>query len=115
MREAVMQRRKFVTTNYIIHELVALLTSRFHLSRPKVIEAVNQIKSDPSVEILHIGQATDNKAWALLEARPDKEWSLVDASSSIIMKDFGMIEALSTDRCFSQEGLVKLLDSDSTP
>lgn len=115
MREAVIQRRKFITTNYIIHELVALLTvSRFHLSRPKVIAAINKIKSDVSVEIIHIGQVTDDRAWALLEARPDKEWSLVDASSIIIMKDFGMSEALSTDRCFSQEGLIKLLDAGST-
>lgn len=115
MKEAVIQRRKFITTNYIIHELVALLTAnRFHLSRPKVIEAVNKIKSDTSVEILHIGQVIDNRAWALLEARPDKEWSLVDASSIIIMKDFGMREALSTDRCFPQEGLIKLLDAGST-
>ena len=106
MKEAIIQRRKFVTTNYIIHELVALLTStHFHLPRPKVIEAINKIKSDVSVEIIHIGQVIDNRAWTLLEARPDKVWSLVDASSIIIMKDFGIREALSTDRCFSQEGL----------
>jgi uncharacterized protein len=115
MKEAVIQRRKFITTNYIIHELVALLTSsRFHLSRPKVIEAINKIKRDGLVEILYIDRAIDNRAWALLEARPDKEWSLVDASSIIIMKNFGMKEALSTDRCFPQEGLIKLLDARST-
>lgn len=114
MKEAIIQRRKFVTTNYIIHELVALLTStHFHLPRPKVIEAINKIKSDVSVEIIHIGQVIDNRAWTLLEARPDKVWSLVDASSIIIMKDFGIREALSTDRCFSQEGLIKLLDAHS--
>ncbi len=53
LREAVAQRRKLVTTNYIVHELVALLTlSRFRLSRPKVIEAINKIKRDDSVEIV---------------------------------------------------------------
>lgn len=114
MKEAIIRRRKFVTTNYIIHELVALLTSNhFHMPRSKVIEAINKIKSDASVEIVYIGQAIDNRAWALLEARPDKVWSLVDASSIIIMKDFGMTEALSTDRCFPQEGLIKLLDARS--
>jgi uncharacterized protein len=115
MKEAIIQRRKFVTTNYIVHELVALLTSsHFHLPRSKVIEAINKIKSDVSVEIVYIGQEIDNKAWALLEARPDKTWSLVDASSIIIMKDFGITQALSTDHCFPQEGLIKLLDARST-
>ena len=114
MKEAIIQRRKFVTTNYIIHELVALLTSsHFHLPRPKVIEAINKIKSDVSVEVVHIERTIDNRAWALLEARPDKTWSLVDASSIIIIKNFGMTEALSTDHCFSQEGLIKLLDARS--
>ena len=81
MKRAVVQRRKLVTTSYIIHELVALLTlSRFRLSRPKVIEAINAIKSDPSVEIVWIEQAIDDRAWALLEAHPTQEWSLVDAS-----------------------------------
>lgn len=111
MKEAITRRRKLITTNYIISELVALLTStHFQLPRPKVIEAINQIKSDVSVEILHVGQVIDKRAWALLEARPDKTWSLVDASSIVIMKEFGITEAISTDRCFPQAGLNKLLD-----
>ncbi|SRR6266567_6025309 len=113
MRQAVIQRRKLVTTNYIIHELVALLTSRFNKPRPQVIMAINAIKSDVSVEIVYIERAIDDRAWALLEARLDQNWSLVDASSIIIMKDFGMTEALSTDECFPTEGLIKLLDARS--
>lgn len=110
LREATKQQRKLVTTNYIIHELVALLTStHFKLPRPKVITAINGIKRDRSVEILRISQEIDEKAWELLEARPDKIYSLVDASSISIMKDLGIREALSTDKCFSQEGLIKLL------
>lgn len=112
LSEAATHRRKLITTNYIIHELVALLTlNRFHLSRPKVIEAINKIKRDVSVEVVQIERAIDDKAWALLEAHPNQEWSLVDASSIIVMKDFGMTEALSTDSCFPQQGLIKLLDA----
>jgi predicted nucleic acid-binding protein len=113
MREAVIRRRKLVTTNFIIHELVALLTNRYKKPRPQVIEAINAIKSDVSVEIVYIQRTIDDRAWALLEARPDQKWSLVDASSIIIMKDFRMTEALSTDECFPTEGLIKLLDARS--
>ncbi|HEY4035614.1 MAG TPA: hypothetical protein VGL94_16780, partial [Ktedonobacteraceae bacterium] len=70
-------------------ELVALLSSRYHLPRQQVIAAINAIKMDAAVEIVYINQILDDEAWALLEARPDKEWSLVDASSFVIMKRFG--------------------------
>lgn len=48
---AVLQRRHLVTTNYILTELVALLSSRFHLPRKEVIEAINALKSDAAVEM----------------------------------------------------------------
>lgn len=98
-----------MTTNYIITELVALLSSRFHLPRREVIKAINALKSDVAVEIVHIDASMDNVAWQLLEKRFDKEWSLVDASSFILMEQFGMTEALTTDHHFTQAGFIKLL------
>ena|SRR5439155_8713962 len=108
VRQAVIQRRRLVTTNYIITELVALLSSRYHLPRQQVIMAVNAIKTDDSVEVVHIERAMDEEAWALLEARLDKAWSLVDASSFIVMKRFGMTEALTTDHHFTQAGFIRV-------
>jgi predicted nucleic acid-binding protein len=105
----VLQRRHLVTTNYIITELVALLSSRFHLPRKEVIKAMNAFKSDAAVEIVHIDASMDNQAWKLLEARSDKEWSLVDASSFVLMQQFGITEALTTDHHFTQAGFIKLL------
>ncbi len=108
VRHAVIQRQRLVTTNYIITELVALLSSRYHLPRQQVIMAINAIKMDASVEVVHIERAMDDEAWALLEARLDKEWSLVDASSFIVMKRFGMTEALTTDHHFTQAGFIRV-------
>ncbi len=108
VRHAVTQRRQLVTTNYIITELVALLSSRYHMPRQQVIMAINVIKTDASVEVVHIEREMDDEAWVLLEARLDKEWSLVDASSFIVMKRFGMTEALTTDRHFTQAGFIRV-------
>jgi predicted nucleic acid-binding protein len=108
VKQAVKKRRRLVTTNYIITELVALLSSRFHLPRQQVIKAINLIKKDASVEIVYIERAMDDEAWTLLEQRLDKEWSLVDASSFIVMKRFGMIEALTTDHHFTQAGFSRV-------
>lgn len=66
------------------------------------------MKADPTIEILHVDEATDAEAWKLLEARADKEWSLVDASSFVVMRRFGMTEAITTDHHFEQAGFVRL-------
>ncbi len=92
----------------ILAELVALLLSRYHLPRQQVITVINALKTDASVEIVHIEQSTDNEAWALLEARTDKEWSLVDASSFVVMRHFGIAQALTTDHHFTQAGFIRL-------
>ena len=107
VQRALTQRRHLVTTNYVITELVVLLSSRYHLPRQQVIKAINAIKTDPSVEMIYIEQSLDDEAWKLLEARPDKEWSLVDASSFVVMKRYGMTDALTTDHHFTQAGFVR--------
>ncbi|HYK84403.1 MAG TPA: hypothetical protein VEV19_03490 [Ktedonobacteraceae bacterium] len=107
-QRVVIQRRRLVTTNYIITELVALLSSRYHLPRQEVIKVINAIKADIAVEVVHIEKSTDNEAWALLESRLDKEWSLVDASSFVVMKQFGMTQALTTNHHFTQAGFLKV-------
>ncbi len=102
------QSRKLVTTTYIITELVALLSlSRYHISRPQLLDYVRRILNDPGTEVIHIDQATFFEAWHLLEARPDKEWSLVDASSFVLMQRHGMSEALTTDHHFEQAGFTR--------
>lgn len=108
VQHIIKQRRRLITTNYIITELVALLSSRYHLPRQQVIIAVNAIKNDNAVELLHVDRSIDNEAWKLLEARPDKEWSLVDASSFVVMKRFAIRHALTTDHHFTQAGFLRL-------
>lgn len=107
--DAIRRHRRIVTTNYVIAELVALLSmSRYGISRVEIIKRINAIKSDPNLDIMHVDEATDAEAWKLLETRPDKDWSLVDATSFVLMKRFGMTNALTTDHHFVQAGFVRL-------
>lgn len=110
VKQAIIHRRKLVTTNYILAELVALLSSRYHLPRIQLITAINAIKRDASVEIIYIDREIDDEAWLLLEERLDKEWSLVDASSFVVMRRFDIKEALATDHHFTQAGFVRVLN-----
>lgn len=102
-------RSRLVTTNYVITELVSLLTSPFRIPRPRIIEYIEVIKRSPSVDLLHIDDQLDSQAWKLLTERADKNWSLVDCSSFVIMQNERIAESLTTDHHFEQAGFVRLL------
>jgi len=100
---------RLLTTNYILAELVALLTSPLGIPRTKIIAFITGLKTSPYVDILHVDATLDAQAWQLLVDRSDKDWSLVDCSSFVVMRQAGLIEALTTDRNFEQAGFVRLL------
>jgi uncharacterized protein len=110
-REARRQGSRLITTNYILAELVALLTSPVRAPRAKIIGFISGLKSSPYVDIIHIDAMLDSQAWQLLVERPDKDWSLVDCASFVVMRQAGLVEALTTDHHFEQAGFVRLLKS----
>ena len=100
---------RLVTTNYVIAELVALLSSPMRIPRNRSIKFIESIKSSALVDIIHIDKNFDAKSWDLLSNRADKNWSLVDCSSFVVMQENKIIEALTTDHHFEQAGFVRLL------
>jgi DNA helicase IV len=52
-----------------------------HISREQIFAFIDGIKSAKHTKIILIDAATDEEAWQLLKNRPDKAWSLVDATS----------------------------------
>lgn len=100
---------RLVTTNYVIAELVALLSSPMRIPRNRSIKFIESIKSSSLVDIIHIDEDLDKQSWDLLKSRPDKNWSLVDCSSFVVMRENDITEALTTDHHFEQAGFVRLL------
>lgn len=74
--------RRFVTTNYVLTELVALFTSPLRLPRTQVIAMINGLKSSRFVQIVHVDETLDAQAWELLSNRQDKTWSWWTARAS---------------------------------
>ncbi len=97
-----------VTTNYVLSELIVLLGSRGQY-RSTVLNNIETIRLADWVEIVHVDKSLDDKAWQLLADRLDKQWSLVDAVSFIVMQERNLTEALTADRHFEQAGFVCLL------
>lgn len=108
-RTARQQKHRIFTTNYIITEVVALLTSPLRIPRPQIIAFIQSLRDSPYIEILHIDSKTDAQLWQLLVSRQDKAWSLVDCSSFVIMEQNNITEVLTNDHHFEQAGFIRLL------
>ncbi len=108
-----MQGAMFVTTNYIIAELVALLHSPMRISRHESIRFIDSLKSAPYVEIVHINETLDAAAWQLLKARADKNWSLADCASFALMQQRNMTDAFTTAHHFERNHYHCLHDGSS--
>jgi len=102
-------KKKLITSNYIISELTALLSSPLRIPRLKIIEFIDSLKKSNYVKIIHIDEYLDNLAWELFKNRVDKNWSLVDCSSFVLMRQKDLIEALTNDHHFEQAGFIRLL------
>lgn len=107
-KEAIATNRPLVTTNYVLVELIALLTARARASRGQILALLTQIRRLPYLHIVHVDLDLDAAAWAVLEQHVDKTWSLVDASSFVVMRRFSIYEAFTTDQHFVQAGFVRV-------
>lgn len=108
-RNARQQGRHLITTNYVIAELAALLHSPLRIPKPMIVNLLTNLKTSIWIDVLHVSSEIDEQAWQLFSQRLDKDWSLVDCSSFVIMHQYGIQEALTTDHHFEQAGFIRLL------
>lgn len=88
-----------------------MLNSPLRVPRPQLFEYIDAIQSASYIQLVRIEFDIENAAWQLLKQRPDKNWSLVDATSFTMMQQLGIQNALTSDRHFEQAGFVRLLNS----
>jgi uncharacterized protein len=97
-----------LTHSYVLSEFVALaLVRRF--SRLATLTFISNLLENPDIEVVWVDKALHCKAVALLMERPDKNYSLYDAVSFVLMRQRGINESLTTDHHFKQEGFQRLL------
>jgi uncharacterized protein len=63
------------------------------IPRPQIIAFIEVLKASPLVGIVYVDPTLDAQAWQLFTERSDKEWSLVDCASFMVMRQCGIIEA----------------------
>jgi predicted nucleic acid-binding protein len=98
---------QLITTGWILMELGdgMVLPSQ----RPIFTKLARQLRSDPDVQCFPCDDALMVAGLDLFGQRLDKEWSLTDCISFVLMQREGVTEALTGDRHFEQAGFVALL------
>jgi predicted nucleic acid-binding protein len=99
---------RLLTHNYVLAEFIPLVHAR-RMPLPGALDYVTDLLAHPRIELRWVDDLLHAAAMDLLKRRLDKAYSLCDAVSFLVMKERGMAEALTTDRHFEQEGLVRLL------
>ena len=97
-REFYQAAPRYVTSNYVLAEYVALATARRFPRQLTLAFVADLLKSD--IEVVWVDEALNDRAITLLLERQDKSYSLCDGVSFVLMRQYGITEALTTDRHF---------------
>jgi predicted nucleic acid-binding protein len=96
-----------VTTAWVLTELANSL--RKPPARDGFLRALEALRTNPTSLFVGPDQLLFNAGVELFAERPDKEWSLTDCISFIVMQERGITDALTGDHHFEQAGFRALL------
>jgi predicted nucleic acid-binding protein len=100
---------ELITTEAVLTELADGLTTPPH--RKLFVEFYDELRSSSDVRIISTDGPLFRAALELYRSRLDKEWSLTDCISFVVMQREDLKEALTGDHHFEQAGLIVLLPS----
>ncbi|MEK7263661.1 MAG: PIN domain-containing protein [Bacteroidota bacterium] len=95
------------TTEYVLCEIADGLSSlKFH---KKTFQLISVLEESPLITVIPASTELFHKGFQLFEHYEDKEWSLTDCISFVVMRKYKLNEALTTDIHFQQAGFRALL------
>ncbi|MGA8025653.1 MAG: PIN domain-containing protein [Bryobacteraceae bacterium] len=95
--------QSIVTTDEVLTELLTFSAADQQL-RVEASLVVNDVLADENVRVIPQTRRSFLTGFALYQARPDKGYSLTDCISMQTMRLSGMIDVLTNDKHFEQEG-----------
>lgn len=101
------KKARLFTTEAVLFELAnALSAIEF---RERTVSFIDTLRKLTSFEIVSTNAALFENSLRLYRERSDKEWSLTDCASFVVMRENGINTAFTSDKHFEQAGFVKLL------
>lgn len=104
-----------LTSEMVLAEVLAFFSGRGPFLRTKAVDLVEEMRKNPTVVIVPQTRDLFLRAVGHYRSHSDKNWSLVDCASIIIMEENRIIKALTTDHHFEQAGFRALLRQGSEP
>jgi hypothetical protein len=99
--------RPIITTAWVLVELADALCDV--VNRPVFERLYTTLLSSNNVEIVPADQALLEQGIQRFRSRQDKDWSLTDCLSFLVMEQQGLTDALTGDRHFEQAGFRAML------
>lgn len=96
-----------VTTEYVLVELGNWFCRA--QNRHSFVTLMQQLWDDPKTLIIPASEEVFRRGFDLYQGRPDKEWSMTDCISFVVMEDESITDALTTDHHFEQASFTILL------
>jgi uncharacterized protein len=96
-----------VTTDWVLIELADAMCRARH--RVLAAEFIRDLRDDSRITIVPLSSELLQAGFDLYAARNDKDWSLTDCISFVVMRERGLTEALTADHHFEQAGFAALL------
>lgn len=101
------ERRRFVTTDYVLDETATLLRMRH--SHAAATDFLETVERSASLRVEWMNSERFNAAAAFFRKHADKEWSFTDCVSFCTMRQLRLRDAFTTDHHFREAGFEPLL------
>jgi len=95
---------EFVTSDYVIDELLTLLKARGNVER--AVEVGNALFAGEIAQVEWVSKADVEQAWEIFDKYRDKDWSFTDCVSLVMMQRLRITKAFAFDQHFRQFGTV---------
>ena len=100
---------RIVTSEWVLFELLNGVAESGHHLRSAAANTVSTLKTVPGSIVDCQSENIFSRALKLYSERIDKQWSLTDCASFLIMEKLGIDSALTADHHFQQAGFTALL------
>jgi predicted nucleic acid-binding protein len=96
------KRPLLVITAYVFDEVVTYFNSRGY--HAKAVEVGNRLLTSPSVQFVQVDEELFRAGWDYFQQHQDKDYSLTDCISFVVMEKLKIETAFAFDRHFVQAG-----------
>lgn len=100
---------RMLTTDEVLVEFLTFLSKEGSDLRKAAVALVRKVRDNPNITVVPQSRASFESGLRLYADRLDKQYSLTDCISMETMRLYGLIDVLTHDHHFSQEGFNILL------